>query len=430
MINELRWPRSGRAKAALIVCALLSPGYAAAAEYRLQAGDVVEVSVAGAPELGSKVPVQLDGSLTFPIVGTLNAEGATLTDIRSRIQSAVASRVFRRRMPDGREQALTVEREEVAVSIVEYKPIFVTGQVARPGEQAFRPRMTVRQAVASAGGPLTLAASPVGVSPLAAPDLRSEYVTSWLSLTSQEARVWRLRTELGEKLDFDQKAIPPAPVPESVLSNILAVEVDLRTTRQADHERQQEYLKASIAQSDEQIAVLTEQRQKEEEGVDADADELRRATELLKKGNVTNTRVIDARRAVLLSSTRMLQTGAQLMAVRKARADFARDLEKLDDERRIALLGELQEARLKLAGERTKLQATQEKLDLAGMPVSQALGATGKPILVVHRKGENGPESLPVDYQDELQPGDVVEFSFASDRIEVVDRVSGAEKRQ
>jgi polysaccharide export outer membrane protein len=409
---------------------LLTPGYAVATDYRLQAGDVVEVSVAGAPELGSKVPVQLDGSLTFPIVGTVGAEGSTLTDIRARIQSAVASRVFHRRLPDGREQALTVERGEVAVSIVEYKPIFVTGQVARPGEQVFRPRMTVRQAVASAGGPLTMAASPMGVSPLAAPDLRSEYMTTWLSLAAQEARVWRLRTELGEKVELDPKAIPPAPVSENVLSNIVDVEVDLRATRQADHERQLEYLKASIAQADEQIGVLSEQRQKEEEGVDADLDELKRATELLKKGNVTNTRVIDARRAVLLSSTRMLQTGAQLMAVRKGRADFARDLEKLDDQRRIALLDELQEARLKLAGERAKLQGAQEKLDLAGMPVQALGGAAGKPILIVHRKGEHGPESLPVDYQDELQPGDVVEFSFGSDQIEVVGRVSGSGRSQ
>jgi protein involved in polysaccharide export with SLBB domain len=96
------------------------------------------------------------------------------------------------------------ERDEVAATIVEYRPVFVTGDVTRPGEQAFRPRMTVRQAMASAGGFSALGRA--NATSFDAANFRSEYITVWLSLAREHARVWRIKTELGENIDLDQKA--------------------------------------------------------------------------------------------------------------------------------------------------------------------------------------------------------------------------------
>jgi polysaccharide biosynthesis/export protein len=55
-----------------------------------------------------------------------------------------------------------------------------------------------------------------------------------------------------------------------------------------------------------------------------------------------------ARRAVLLSSTRKLQTVVQVMQLKKQQDEVKRKLEQLDDQRRIELLGELQGANVKL----------------------------------------------------------------------------------
>ena len=46
-------------------------------------------------------------------------------------------------------------------------------------------------------------------------------------------------------------------------------------------------------------------------------DELRRLQELFSKGNVAIMRVVDARRSLLLSSTRRLQTASQLAQVER-----------------------------------------------------------------------------------------------------------------
>src|SRR5947207_13515025 len=91
--------KTGMLAAAL--CCSLNP---ARAEYRLQGGDVVEISVSGVPELRQRAPVQLDGSVTFPVVGTFMVEGVEFSEIRTKLQSAVASKIFRIRTADRSEE--------------------------------------------------------------------------------------------------------------------------------------------------------------------------------------------------------------------------------------------------------------------------------------------------------------------------------------
>ena len=150
------------------------------------------------------------------------------------------------------------ERDEVAATIVEYRPVFVSGDVTRPGEQAFRPHMTARQALASAGGFSALARA--NATSFDAANLRSEYITVWLNLAREHARVWRIKTEFGENIELDQKAIPPAPVSDEVSSQIVKLETEYRAANSADHERAKDFLRRSIEQLGKQVVVLAEQK--------------------------------------------------------------------------------------------------------------------------------------------------------------------------
>lgn len=402
-------------KLVLLAAALLWSIQPARAEYRLQGGDVVEISVAGVPELRQRAPVQFDGSITFSLVGTLMVEGAPFSEVRNKIQSAVAGKIFRMRTPDGRELLRIFERDEVAAAIVEYRPVFLTGDVSRPGEQVFRPRMTVRQAIASAGG--FFAPVRANTTPFDAANLRTEYITVWLSLAREHVRVWRIKTELGENIDLDRKAIPPAPVSDTTVSQIVNLEIEYRTTSASDHERAKDFLRRSIQQADEQIQVLSEQQQNEQEGVRADDQELQKAKAAYGQGNLPSPRVAEHRRAALSSSTRHLQTTAQLMQVKRVRGELARELEKIDDQRQIRLLAELQDATVKLAGERAKLQSAEEKLQLAGMRPPRASDGAGKADITVFRSGAK--ESFRVDADTELQPGDVVEVALRPEGLDM-----------
>jgi len=406
-------------KTGLLLVALYCPLNLARAEYRLQGGDVVELSVAGVPDLRQRSPVQIDGSITFAVIGTFMVEGMELSQVRDRIRSAVVSKIFRIRTPDGRELSRMFERDEVAATIVEYRPVFITGDVARPGEQPFRPRMTVRQAMASAGGFSTLARS--SATPFDAANLRSEYVTVWLELARQNVRVWRIKTELGANDELDQKAIPPAPVPEAVIAQMINLETEYSKASLADHERQKDYYRRLITAAVKQAQVLSEQRQSEEEGVRVDEQDLLKARNAYGNGSLPSFRVAEFRRSVLYSATRQLQTTNQLMQVERFRAETARELEKIDDQRRVRLLAELQNASLKLAGERAKLQSVEEKLRLAGLrPPRSSDGDAGKAEIIVFRGGPSGRERHTANAETELQPGDVIEIALRPDSVDVV----------
>jgi polysaccharide export outer membrane protein len=134
---------------------------------------------------------------------------------------------------------------------------------------------------------------------------------------------------------------------------------------------------------------------------------------------VIATRVTEARRALLLSTTRQLATQAQLAQVERERQEFSRRSEKLDDQRRVELLAELQDANVKLATIRAKLEAAGEKLVYVGMVRSQLVRGPGsKPEIVVHRmKEQGGTERVAADADTELSPGDVVEVALQADLI-------------
>ena len=426
MIGDLTIAESGFVRKGLMTVGFLcSIVPAAAAEYKIDVGDVIEIVVARIPELQRRVPVKSDGTISFPLLGTLSVAGLPSSEVEANIQAGLATKIYRQRTPDGRENAVAIEPDEVTAVVVQYRPIYVNGDVSKPGEQAFRPSMTPRQAIALSGGYDILRLrmdNPI----LLSADLRGEYESLWTDFARERARISRLNSELGEKDPLNQQLLADVPITPSRKSEILGVEAEYLRTEQADYEREKAFLQQSIKQGDEQIKVLTEQNAKEEQGVQADVDELQRINDLFGKGALPSPRVTDARRAVLLSSTRKLQTAAQLMQVKKQQDDIARQLERLDDQRKIKFLQDLQDARTKLGQLRAKLQSVGEKLLYAAARSQLVRGGDLRPQLTVIRSGKNGPEHIAVDEDSELQPGDVVEVSLRLDDMAGKDRLAQA----
>jgi polysaccharide export outer membrane protein len=407
------------ARSLLLAVAFLCSVTPAKAEYRLHVGDVIEISVARLPELKQRVPVQLDGTISFPLAGTLQVANLPPAEVQAKVQAILAAKVFRQRTSDGRENSVTIEPDEVTATVVEYRPIYVNGDVSRPGEQAYRPLMTVRQAVALSGGYDVIRLrmnNPI----LEAADLRAEYESLWTEYAKEQAHVWRLQQELGQKTTVDQKALLDVPVARSTALAIVNNEAEQLKTRQADEQTERTFLNRGIVQADEQINILSEQQKTEDQGTQADLEELERAKELFSRGTLTMLRVSDARRAMLLSSTRKLQTSAQLMQTMRQRDDLSRQVERLDGQRRGDMLRELQDATVALSKIRLKLESTGEKLQYTAFAKSQlAHGFGTRPAITIVRSGARGSQNLVANEEFELQPGDVVEVALrvASDTV-------------
>lgn len=77
--NSHRWTRWSLLAASLAISAQ------AKADYRVNVGDVLEVTVGGVPELRQHAPVQIDGSISLPLVGLLPVAGLPVPEIRAKI---------------------------------------------------------------------------------------------------------------------------------------------------------------------------------------------------------------------------------------------------------------------------------------------------------------------------------------------------------
>jgi polysaccharide export outer membrane protein len=385
---------------------------AATAEYRISVGDVLEITVAGVSDLRRRAPVQLDGTLSLPLVGNMRVAGLPLLQIEAKVRAALATKVFRQKTFDGRETDVVIVPDQVTVAVAEYRPIYVGGDVSKPGEYPYRPNITARQVIAVAGG-YDIMHMRMNNPYLESADLRGEYASLWTEFAQEQARLWRIKSELGDGSPISQRVLMDVPLPKATITGIVDAETEYLKTRQADYQREKAFLQRGVREADEEVRVLSDQQQREEQGLQADQEELQKVSDLFGRGTLPSTRVTDARRAVLLSSTRKLQTVAQLMQIKKLQDETARKLEKLDDQRRLDLLRELQETSVKLNQIREKLQSVGDKLQYTAMVRSQlGRGARTKPEIVVIRAGDKGEERLSASEGFELKPGDTVDVAL------------------
>lgn len=114
------------------------PPTAAAPAYALGAGEALKITTFGEPTLTGDFTIDADGNLPFPLIGAIPAMGKTAQQLQSAIQN---------RLADG-----FLLNPRVTVEVKSYRPVYVMGEVNKPGEYAYVPGMTALAAVAKAEG--------------------------------------------------------------------------------------------------------------------------------------------------------------------------------------------------------------------------------------------------------------------------------------
>jgi polysaccharide biosynthesis/export protein len=399
---KLRW----RIVAASIL--LFSHGSVLGAEYTIQPGDLLEFSIVGT-DIKQRTVVGLEGQVSVPLVGQLKVAGLTLSDVIARVKADLPNRVYQQRTTDGREVSQTVAPDMILVNL-EYRPVYLNGDVSRPGEQSFRPGMTVRQAIALTGG-YDLIRFRMNNPVIEGADLRAEHESLWAELVREQARLWRLRTELGQKTDATPADL--APIPVQLRKDLIGTEVEQLSVRNAAMQKERQYLERQVKMTQNNLSALVEKRKKDEEASQADAADYDRFRELLQRGLNTNMRISEARRALLYSSTQALNTFVQITQSERQSGEYGRSLERLEDQRREELMKEMQDTLVRLASIRARLRSASEKLLYTSTVQSQLVrGSGGRPQLTIVRSMNGSWDRLPAHEDTELFPGDVVEVQL------------------
>ena len=402
-------------RSALVGGALLLSIAAAHADYKLDAGDSLNFTVAGLPELSSKTSIDVDGDATLPLVGSLHVAGLSVPQVLAKVQAVLPSKEFRRHAEDGREFPIIISPSDIGLAVAEYRPIYLSGDVAKPGEEPFRPSLTVRKAIALAGG-FDILRYKLDNPFLQLSDLTSEYNTLWIEYAREQSTLARLKAELGNKSQIDPTFPVNAPIATSLSKDLLTNDASQLAVRNADFAKEKSYLKEASDKEIERAKLLSDEQGKEQEGLKNDTADLQRYSDLYNKGAVALPGLSEARRTVLQASTRVLQTTALLDSVEREQQDLARKLDRTGDVRQMLLLQETQNATVGLAATRSKLQAVSDKLRYTGMIKSQLVrGVESKPKITIIRSVDSRQSVINGDVDTELQPGDTIDVALQSD---------------
>lgn len=131
----------------LIVLLLTACGVSAIAQsdeevapsgYRLGEGDRISIQVFDEPDLTMGARIGAGGVINYSYLGDLKVAGKTPVELEREITQALS---------DG-----FLVNPSVNVTIDEFRPFFINGEVRNPGGYSYQPGLTLDKAIALAGG--------------------------------------------------------------------------------------------------------------------------------------------------------------------------------------------------------------------------------------------------------------------------------------
>ena len=106
--------------------------------YRLGVGDRLKLDVFGEQELSGESEVNASGIVSLPLLGDLPVKGKTIDEFSAMVRS---------RLSQG-----YLKNPRISVQVLNYRPIYVQGEVKHGGEFGYKPGLSIADTIALAGG--------------------------------------------------------------------------------------------------------------------------------------------------------------------------------------------------------------------------------------------------------------------------------------
>lgn len=106
--------------------------------YELGVGDTIKINVFEEPDMSFEVSVDNEGVLTFPYLDEIVIKGKTTAELEQILVDGLKGRVL--------------VNPSITVSVVQYRPFSIGGEVRNPGNYPYEPNLTIQKAINLAGG--------------------------------------------------------------------------------------------------------------------------------------------------------------------------------------------------------------------------------------------------------------------------------------
>lgn len=374
----------------LFLVAQLRPAHA---EYLLGPGDKLEITVSGSP--GRHVTIDADGKISMPQVGSIGLAGLSTTAAEGAIRNRYGS-------PGSGEEP------DVILQVQEYRPFYIDGDVAKPGAYPYHPNMTVREAVALAGG-LELVGSRAGESPFfRRVELRRDYETLAIDRLRLRLRQISINAELSgqSKVNFDN--VEKASVPAAIFNEFVDAERHEVAQRQDNYTAQIASMQASLNDAQENLNALTALLHLQDNGAKMEQQQVAVTRANVANGAMPQTRIAEVERYLANAQNRYGTTQAQVWTAAVNVSEMKHKLTEAEGSHKAALLREAGETKATLAKIASRIEAVAEEFAVAGGAQSGPSG--DRPHISVYRKHDGAVKKRSASFDDDISAGDVVEI--------------------
>jgi polysaccharide export outer membrane protein/exopolysaccharide production protein ExoF len=414
-----RKPRSmkfglGALAAALLLTGSLAP--AMAEEYLLGPQDKIRLKVyewrASRDDifewkaLNDEFIVGPDGMVSLPFAGAVRAEGRTAIELGEQIGERLKEHMQLSNAPD------------TSVEIIGFRPVYVVGAVAQPGQFPYAPDLTVLQAVTLAGG---LRDREEGLAGMVRDMLteRGDVDVLGLNRLALLARKARLEAEhaAADHIEFPPELTTRAG--DGLVAMAMQQEESIFTARREGLKNQTEALKSLRQSLSDELVSLQGQLVFHDKQLSLIQKELTGVSSLVDKGIVAAPRQISLERELAQFQGTRLAAETSLLRSRQeiSRTDISiLDLKNRYDNEVVVSLRDTQSQLDELA---SKAKTAAALLQSSRMAVPKLLamreaGQNPEPVFTIVRPGKGGGKGTQIQAQEGtvLAPGDTIKVEI------------------
>jgi polysaccharide export outer membrane protein/exopolysaccharide production protein ExoF len=370
-------------------------------EWRSSLGEVHEWTA-----FNGEFTIGIGGTLSLPLIGELRAEGLTSEQVAQAISRALQDKVGLRTVPD------------TSVEVVQFRPFYILGKVAKPGAYPFKPGLTVLQSVSLAGG--MDKAGEFGLLRLERELItsRSNLKVLALSIDTQLARRARLQAELDNSAEIafpqellrrkDQatvKMINEERMLFETRREALRGQVETLTSLKQNLKKEIESLKAKVVLKNRQLELL--QR------------EVKNVTSLVQRGLAIESRQFALERAEADAEGNRLDLDTAILRALQELSRTDRLILDLQNTFRTAVIADLQSTQAKLEEQWEQADMTQKLMSDSELAAEQ-LGTdlnrndTVSPIYTIARRAGDGVVETIGSESSPVEPGDIIKVRLPS----------------
>lgn len=334
-------------------------GEARGSEYPVANGDVLRITVYGDNGLSGSFPVGADGTIGYPLLGNLSVAGKGIEDIRKVIDDGLK---------------VHVANLSVAVAVETFAPVYIVGEVQKPGKYEFRPGMITLELFALGGGQKeTIAEGESGSARLAG--LRQEYADLGVQLLAQDVKRARLESELDGR-PFSYVARDEIGTPDArIVQQVVEAERTLYELRREAIETESKSLEQQRVGFVEEIDTLEKSGKLRDGELALLNEDVKVASAMVERGLTSKTQLREKQREISSTNRDVLEFGSFLARARQNLTVIDGRLVSLRGQRRGDAASELREVHIDILRLRRKMAYTVQSMAEAGIALQKKDGS-------------------------------------------------------